>query len=278
MIDIYSYSDYREFIADFLYEKKKENKKNTHRELAKIAGYSSPSFFALVISGKRNLVKNSLKKMVIFLNLKKREEIYFISLVQYQQEKNVTKKLELFKEVQRRRQASSFYKLNEGEFEYFSKWYILVVKEVISFSDAGKDLKKIASYIRPNITVKEVKDSIEILKKLKIIEENEFEYTLKEKLITAANVPFDILKHIKKEYIYKSIEAMENFDSNDRYIASSTVSISENSYNKICEEIDSLRRKIMTIAENDKKCDRVVQFNFQGFMLTEVFKNREALK
>ena len=278
MIDVFSYSDYREFISDYLYAKKKEDKRNTHRHLAKLADFPSSSFFALVISGKRNLVRNSLAKMIKFLDLRKREELYFIAMVEYQQEKDPATKIELFKELTKRRQGSSYYKLHKDQFEYFSKWYIPVIKEVVTFANVGKDLEKIIACFKTKITKKEAKEAIAILLKLEIIEEGDESYKLHKPLISAANVPFEILKHIKKEYIYKSIEAMNEFPVEERYITSSTVSISEESYSTICDEIDTLRRKIMGIAEADKSVDRVVQFNFQGFLLTDVFKSNEVEK
>ena len=82
---IFEYDNYRFFLRDFFKEQKRLKAAFSHRFFARRAGFSSSSFCAHVIEGKRNLTADSLRRMLKGLGLSGRPATYFESLVHYNQ-------------------------------------------------------------------------------------------------------------------------------------------------------------------------------------------------
>jgi uncharacterized protein (TIGR02147 family) len=86
MKSIYGYANYRAFLKDFYYEKKRNNPYYSYRLFSMKAGFRAPNLLKLVMDGDRNLTRNSLAKFVRALKLGEHEAQYFETLVARNQE------------------------------------------------------------------------------------------------------------------------------------------------------------------------------------------------
>ena len=84
---ILEYNNYRLYLKDYFNEKKNKPGYFTHRFFAEKAGFSSPVFIKLVIDGKTNLSKKSVRKLISVLDLTDAEADYFDALVSFNQAK-----------------------------------------------------------------------------------------------------------------------------------------------------------------------------------------------
>src|SRR3990172_7163201 len=89
--DIFNYTDYRAFLADF-YKEAKKTKSISLRAFSKKAGFTSPNYPKMVMDGDRNLTEESITRFVSALELNKQEEEFFRNLVLFNQAKSHAKK------------------------------------------------------------------------------------------------------------------------------------------------------------------------------------------
>ena len=89
MIDIFSYTNYRQYLKDACEETRKTKPFFSYRYIAQKAGLKSVGFISWVIKGKRNMSASLTHKVSAILKLTKREAEYFDLLVSHNQAKTV---------------------------------------------------------------------------------------------------------------------------------------------------------------------------------------------
>lgn len=275
--NIFRYDNYRVFLKDYFKEQKQLKSSFSHRFFALKAGFSSSSFAAHVMDSKRNLTKNSLASMVKGLSLKGKQAAYFESLVYFNQAKTFEEKDYYFKKIERIRESTKFYKVNQKQFRYYNNWYYAVVRELAVLSDWEGDYKKLASMVRPEITAEKAREAVEYLEHSGfIIKQSSGEYDFQSDVVTSEGIPGFILKSVRKSYILKAIEASESIDPSERHLSQVTVSLSKNGYKKFIDEINELRKKILLYSINEEHPEVVLQFNFQGYPLSFEFNSKKG--
>lgn len=79
--NVFSFTNYREFLRARYLELKASDPAFSHRSFAKAAGLGSPNYLKLVIDGARELALKSAKAFARGLRLNPSEADYFVSLV-----------------------------------------------------------------------------------------------------------------------------------------------------------------------------------------------------
>lgn len=91
MQSIFSYSDFRVFLRDF-YEEKKKTREYSYKYFSEKAGLNSPNYFALVMSGVRDLTVANIHQFAPALDLRSDEVEFFETLVLLNQAKTTEEK------------------------------------------------------------------------------------------------------------------------------------------------------------------------------------------
>ena len=97
--NIYGYSDYRQYLADFYSAKKSVNSGYSHRVFAKQAGLSSPSHLLMIIKGERNLSIKTIEKFAEGMRLSAKEKRYFELMVRFNQADDLQMKAKYFSDI-----------------------------------------------------------------------------------------------------------------------------------------------------------------------------------
>lgn len=269
---VYEYENYRRFLRDYFKEQKALRATFSHRNFARRAGFSSSSFCAHVIEGKRNLTEKSVKKMIRGLRLSGRAAAFFESLVFYNQAKTIEDRENRFREMERLRKASEFYKINQDQFAYYDEWYYPVIRELVVHSDWGGDYDRLALLVRPAVSPEKARKAVHTLLDIGLLVENsDGTFSQKHQSVTAGGVPSAVTRKVRKEYLLRALEATEELSVDRRHISGLTVAMSEEQYRKTMQMIDELRIKILreAEAEDESLVDGVYQVNFQAFPLTK---------
>ena len=172
MKTIFEYLDYRLYLKDYYLEKKKLSK-FSFREFSKMAGFTSPVFIKLVIEGKSNVRKSSIGKLSQALGLVKTERFFFENLVMFNQAKNIDEKMKYLEKLKKSTSTLKSYVLTDEHFEYFSQWYHAVVKELLNTMEFNGDYAGLANMIYPPVKVSEVEQSVQLLKRLGLVQVDE---------------------------------------------------------------------------------------------------------
>jgi uncharacterized protein (TIGR02147 family) len=79
--NVFSFSNYRDFLRDRYRQLKAEDPSFTHRSFSKAAGLGSPNYLKLVMDGHRSLGPKALKGFITGLRLTQGDAAQFVELV-----------------------------------------------------------------------------------------------------------------------------------------------------------------------------------------------------
>jgi uncharacterized protein (TIGR02147 family) len=267
MRSIFEYMDYRKFLADYYAFKKNANKNFSYRVFNAKAGISSPVFFKLVIDGKRNLGVASIDKFATALNLNKKETTYFKKLVLFDQSDNPEEKQEHYAVIRSMRNLVSEKALTNAQYDYFSNWYNVVIRELVTLYDFKDDYQLLAEALKPSITAAEAKTSVELLVKLNLIKKNDL--GMYEQVDTAIAADGDIgliaVRHFNRSMLLKATKAIDEIDRKERHISGLTIGISKALYSVLDVEITAFKERIVSLVNRDENSSAVYQLNVQLF-------------
>lgn len=268
---IFNYLDYRSYLRDMFEHHKRKDKKFSFRYFAHKSGFASPNFIQLVFDGKRNLSLESLSKIAKGFGLKKKEREFFEILVFMNQAKTHDDKNHYYQKLMAIKGPSGVHHLDKASYDYFSRWYYPVIREVIRFKGGALDEPEIARRLTPPISLSQTAKALEVLTALNLIRKNEnglWEAT-DTAVTTGPEVESLVIANFHREMLAMAKEAIERFPREKRDISALTLSINETSILELKKRIALFRKELLQFACSEKESNQVVQINFQLFPLTE---------
>lgn len=265
---IFDYTDYRKYLRDYYTSMKGATTYFSHRYFAQKAGIRSPNFLKNVMEGKKNLTKESTLKFAKALGLRKKEIEYFENMVFFDQSQTSDKKQYYYDRMMLFSKNVVKATIEEGQIGYFNKWYHCIVRELVVIRYYQDNWIKLANDVRPRITPAQARKSVELLLKLKLIRKNkDGTYSQTSRNITAGSKPVDIMviRNYHKQALENAKRSLDSFHTDERNCSSLVMSVTEETYKEIVEEIDEFRNRITLIANKSKGSDRVYKLAIQLF-------------
>ncbi len=272
-INIYTYLDYREFLQDYLREKKKENPYVSHRVIQRKMGITSTGFLANIISKRSNLTIDQVVKLASIMGLNKKETRYFKTLVYFAKSKNLTEKNDFFQQLLSYRKSKIKF-LQDNELSLFKQWYYVVIRELFNFYKIKNDYYKLARMVEPNITPKQAETAVEDLKNMGLIKKDKQGYYIQvdSALSTGDEVRSLYVANYQSDMYNLGKRALKEIKASERDLSGLTLTVSDEKFKLIKEEIQSFRKRLLQIAVDDEKPNRVMRCNFQFFPVTKKVK------
>lgn len=269
--NIFDYSDYRKYLADYYSQKKNDNPGYSHRVFARQAGLSSPSHLLMIIKGERNLSLKTIPKFAEGLNLSAKEKRYFELMVLYTQTEELELKARYFGEIIAIKATSSgLYKLEKDKFDFLSQWFAPAIYVLIGMDSFKPDPQWISRRLRGKITPTQATETIEKLLKLNMIEPDPIKGF--RQVSGAVTVADDTRSLAVFEYhqsmIRLAFEALKNSPISEREMAGVTISIPKNRLPEIKEKIRAFRKEMNQLASSYEEAEEIYQMNIQLFALT----------
>jgi uncharacterized protein (TIGR02147 family) len=270
--DIYRYSDFRKFLLDIFKAKRRNNRQLSMRGVAIRAGID-PSLFAKVLKGQRNLAFDHVIKLADAIGLTKSQKAHFELLVRFAQSKSELERSQLRQKIlmiQRRKIAT----LAADHYEYFNRWYIPVIRELINFYPYCGDFTELGNMLSPAISSAEAKQAIDILLRIGvIIQKEDGSLALSDSFLTPSpDLNTSAIHNFQISMLEMAKEAITRFAKDSREISTLTMSLSKDGYARVRERIVDFRKELMDIARSDDHISGVYQFNFQTFPVTKLPK------
>ncbi len=264
---IYTYSDYRKFIHDYYIYRKTLNKSFTYRNLSSLAGINSSGFYPLIVQGKRNLTKATVKKTAEALSLNPLETEYFANLVWFNQSKSFKMKNAYFDKLIELLQKKDIHVITEDQHDIFSEWYHTVIRELVVCREFNDDYRKLGTMLKPEITAKQARESVELLLRLGFLKNENGKFIQTSPVITTGH---DLKSHLVINYQVKmlklALEAFDRFGPDDLLSNSSTTfRISKETYELFKLKNRDHRQELLSIANADNGADQVYQLNINMF-------------
>lgn len=277
VLNIYLYNDYRLFLKDYFEREKKRSKAFSMRYFARRAGFSSHSFCGFLIRGERNLSLDAAERVAAAMSLKGKSAEFFKLLVRFNQAKTSAEKEQLFKEVNLLRRNTTFYKLNQNQYTYFEEWYFPVIREIAAFADWKEDYAVLGKLCEPQVSAAEARSAVASLVEMKLLKRNgDGTFSQTSRAVTGENLPMHLAKSARRRYIEMAIDASEKMKPCERNISAATIGLSEEKFREASEMIDAVRERIVAMAAEDQKADKIFQLNFQLFPLSRRLGKRSS--
>ncbi|NLG15967.1 MAG: TIGR02147 family protein [Fibrobacter sp.] len=272
MISVFDYTDYRMFLGDFYSEQKKLNPSFSYQALADRAGLKSKTYLHKVITGKKNLAKSSVLKVAKAIKLKYRETEYLNALVDFNNAKTIREKEYYFTKVKELSPAVQGQLVLKSQFEYFSKWYFVVIRELVTMYDFRDNFKLLARTVDPPVTAEQAEKAVKILCDLGLLKKlpsGRYKQSDSALRTDSDTIPFAV-QLFQRECLELASKSVEKHTRDIRDISTLTVGISSSGFDQIRQEIAAFRRRLVEIVKADNPSDRVYQINFQMFPVSRI--------
>jgi uncharacterized protein (TIGR02147 family) len=272
---VFNYIDFKEYLKDYYSFKKKSQPAFSFGQFAKKARIPTRNYLKRVMDGERPLSNENLPKFIMALDLNAKESGYFEALVHYSQAKDPLIKKYYFEQL---RNASagvkgSYLDVHSGQYEIFQNWYVIPVYEYFSLPEASQDPKVISKHFKEKITAKDIKDSIDLLLHVGLLETDLDNQRVKQKI---ENIRYenDILNVAVRNYHQKmlemTIQSVQADPVAERYLRATSIAICSEDYEKVTKEMEDFMRHLnqkYSTAVAEKNC--LIQVNSQLIQLTE---------
>jgi uncharacterized protein (TIGR02147 family) len=267
---IFDYLDYRAFLKDMFCFRKWKDKHFSYRYFAGKSGFASPNYLKLVIDGARNLTNGSIAKIAKGFKLKKQEREYFENLVFMNQAGDHDERDHYYRKMMSSKGYGHVQRIEKASYDYFSKWYYPVIREVVQFGDRRHTPRQIASLLSPSIKPKEAEKALELLVELGLIRKDaKGRWEQCDKVVsTGPEVKSLVIANFHREMMQLGAKSIDSFPADQRDISGVTISTKKENMNEIKKKIAAFREEILELACSDKDDDQVVQINIQAFPLT----------
>jgi uncharacterized protein (TIGR02147 family) len=271
---VFEYHDFRTFIVDAQRAIKAVRPVFTYRYITQKVGMRSPGHITWIIQGKRNLSKKKLLPFAQVLGLGVKETAFFVELVHFNQARtHIEKKLHLDRLVSLQSPEKAI--IPPSSYALYEKWYHSVVRELFAIHSLGDDYKQIAKLVSPPITPREAQQSIELLKKIGLIEKDASgRYVQVKQSISTGDVWRSVaIRQFQIETFDLAKEALNSVDAKERDVSTLTMSISDERFEILRERIKQFRSELIALVTSDEKPSRVYQLSMALFPLSR--KERE---
>jgi uncharacterized protein (TIGR02147 family) len=277
--DIFNYSDYRAFLKDYYLHFKKSLPGFSHRMFAEMAGFSSSSFFKLIIDGKRNLTKESASKIASVLKLNEQAAGFFEAMVFFLQAKTIEEKKQSLAMMDKYRKRNRPEKLLPKEFDYLKHWYHCVIREMAELPDFKADPEWIVKNSLYPIKKKEAAEALRFLFDSGFISLDERgKARKKEKSLVAAEVEKQnefatIMRNFHLGMLRIAEKAVGDLPKSERSVTNNTLSLSKNGYETALKRIQQLNYELLELAKTDTDADQIYQININIFPFLKSKRN-----
>jgi uncharacterized protein (TIGR02147 family) len=270
-ISIYDYTDYRLYLRDYYEEQKAQNPAFSYRYFARKAGFNSSGLYKDIVDGRTGITRSLILRFAKAMKLSPKQQEYFETLVYFNEAKTIDEKKLYFERLMKYHNSKAF-RVDASQYEYFSKWYYIAVRELLAIGNFKDDYTAIAQSLNPAIRREQAQKAIEVLKKLGLIQTGKNgNYKAVDKILTTGpEIKSLSIANFQKNMMDMTKEALDRHPTQHRNISTVTFSVSKQTYYDIKAELDACRKRILGMVERGENEDRVCQLNMQLFPLTRI--------
>lgn len=269
MIDIFTYLDYRLFLHDAIDERRKQQPHFSLRFISQKAGIRSMGFLSMVLSGKRTISEKLIIALGKILQLNKKEQQYFRTLVFFNQAQAHTEKDQFYQQLLSH-QSGPVRTVTRDKYEFYEKWYYAALREMVALYDITDDCDEIGRFLTPPCKASEVRSALAVLSRLGFIVKNEQGiYKRASAVITSGQTAhaFEV-QNFQLATLELAKSALDRFPKEQRELSTVSMSIDGVTLETIKKKLAHLRAEIMELARAVQKPDQVFQLNMQLFPLS----------
>jgi uncharacterized protein (TIGR02147 family) len=206
------------------------------------------------------------------VNLKKKEAEFLKILVNFDQAKTHREKDIFFMKILQKREYKSIKTSTKEQYQFFSHWYIPIIRELIVRPDYPGNPIWIAKKVKPSISESKVRKGILLLSKLGLVKKDTVngKWEMVDRVIsTRAEVMSMAIVKYHQDVIVLAGEAIERFAKPERDIRSVTIGLSSEGMKEAKKRLEAFWKEMLDFGGKQKNVKRVFQLNTQLFPLSD---------
>ena len=265
---VFDYADFRKFLEDYQARRQAQEPTFTRSRFCKDLGLpNTRSFFNDVVKGVRPLSKTNVERFTRALMMNEAEAQFFHVLVEFNQAMIPSDRELLFDQLVSLNHAPSRQILRE-EFEFYRHWHHTTVFSLLDILDVSDDYAHLGGRIFPPITTAQARDSVNLLRKLGLIDRSEagFWKPTAKTLDTGSYAKDELVRQYQLQCLELSKRAMLLDHQEPRNFSTMTLSVSQKGCALIEKKLKKFKSEVRSIAHREESpADRVYQVNVQFF-------------
>lgn len=250
--EVFEYADYRRFLADRLVYMKAKNPSYSESAFIRQAGLGSNSrgYLGLIIKGKRNLSQRTIMGFAQCLKLSERETNYFENLVYFNQASDEKEKSIYFGRLSKaiKGHEGKAFELLKSQYNYFSNWYLVAIRELVSFPDFEEKGEWILDKLRGRLTRKQADEAIHDLLNLGMLSRDASGklYQADELVqFTDNTMNNTVINNLHHQFLDLVEKSLEEDDYSDRSLSYVVLACPEGSFEELRKDIAEFRKMVM---------------------------------
>jgi uncharacterized protein (TIGR02147 family) len=272
--DIYQFEDYRDYLQLLFSIKQKECGKYSQRDFARDAGISNPGYFNDVLQKRRKLSVDACEKYILVFKMSANDAEYFRLLVEFDQEKDSTKREELYRRLLFRRSRSTFVRLNPAKSRYYEDYRYPLIRAAIEVLNFKGDYNQLGHFMSPPLQPAKVQAMVKDLLDWGIIKKTSSgRFVVSDRFVEPAPGMTEQIRNLNRNWIKQSAEAIDRFLPEQRHISTILLTVSESTAQTIQKKIEQFRQEVFELIQNDDNPERIMQLSLQYFPKSGVNKN-----
>jgi len=269
---IQEYRDYRAYLRAQIRYLKATRPTFSYRNFSRRAGFSSPNFLKQVAEGQRNLSEASIPKFARGLGLDDHEHEVFEALVGLDQAKSDEARRRHYRRLRRLTAREEVGRLEADQYDAYSRWHTLVVRELVGLGDGATDVASLARRVFPRVRPPQVRRALALLERLRLLvrdDDGHLRLSLP-KLRTQPMVQSLAVRNFHRAMLDLAARALDSLPTAERNVTSLTIPLDAAKYQRACELIAELRAELLDLSEEGSKAEghEVFQAVFSLFPVT----------
>ncbi len=263
MIHLFEYNDYREYLSDYYHGKKERKQYVTYRSMGKQLKVD-PSYLIKLFKLEAHLKPVALPAIVSLCELNEKEAQFLEALFYFTKAKNEKDIANHYEQMQIIRGVNALT-LSTGQYEFYNKWYYSALWALLHIDGMGTQ-KKFGKLLTPNISEKEVKEALNLLETLNLIEKNSGgNYIPKDRHLKAGSIRKNPVKTYHSQMIDLGKESLYSMKADTRTVLGMSLAVDAACFDDINEILENTVKKIRARVDEVTTPDRVLQTNIQLF-------------
>ena len=266
MPNIFNFMNYRDYLRAFYFEKKASDKGFSFQVMAESAGFSSKSFIKLVIDGKKNLTSESSTRLNNVLKLNEKSFSYFNDLVAFNQARSMRERNEKLKRLFSYRKRNPGRLVLQDKYDFYAQWYHNTIRELLTFGDFKEDYSLLGKMVYPPISAREARESVKLLLTLKLIVKKGNAYIQSTPVITTGDeIKSAAVQNFHVQNLALAAASIDECEGPRRDLSCLVLGLSQEGFERVKKETQEFRKKILSIAQEDKNPANVYHYATQFF-------------
>lgn len=160
--------DYRQYLKNVYEYLKKNAPQYSYLQFSQDLGLSESNVSWLIVTGRRKITPQSLKKISHALDLKHKARIYFETMVKHNNSRRA-KDQQAWLDKLLKLQLDLINESSQGGLEYLSEWYYPIIRELAGMRNFRAEPEWIAKQLNCRLLPQQIENAISLLAKLNLI-------------------------------------------------------------------------------------------------------------